>query len=425
MWFYLSENIYLLFICINTTLDSPIGIYGLNIQGCNTGIYFKPSIYTSYVESTTFSNNKIGIIIDSTTVSILSSNFTLNSQNGIIADGSGVILRNSQFFNNNFTVDQYSAVKVDSGTQLISQQNKFYNNYGVASMVMQIGYQSEVTSTLDIFQKNIAYGGNTIGGIIYAEYKSILSMKDCEFKNNTGRGVVGLYDGSTASFTTCLFDGNSGELGGAIFVSGATSLSINSCKFFRNQAMQAGGSLYLKYISRSSTIISSTFNNNYSPQGGAVFQGGSNITFSRCNFSQNTAESGGAFWQRVSSTTFQNCNFLNNTAEEDSGGVLFQQDDNNTVVFDKCVLTNNNAISRGGGLYLNNGKASVTNCTFQDNTVRSAGGAIFATSTTNTSSLDIKQSQILRNSAAEMGKLFISFFIFYFFFFFLLNYFLF
>ena len=106
-------------------------------------------------------------------------------------------------------------------------------------------------------------------------------VKNCTFKdnNNTGRGgaislnsLNGTYYAATNILYNCTFDGNKGDLGGAVYGNGTDTRYIN-CTFINNTAISEGGAIY-HYEGGTDYIMSCTIVGN---KGGAVASANSYI----------------------------------------------------------------------------------------------------------------------------------------------------
>ena len=99
--------------------------------------------------------------------------------------------------------------------------------------------------------------------------------------------------------TSCSFEGNTADNGGAIYVTAESNLTLNASTFIGNNATHDGG---------------------------AIYASGSNLTFSDNMFSGNTAGNGGAMYVTAESSVTINDNaFTHNRAAKD-GGAMYSED---------------------------------------------------------------------------------------------------
>ena len=102
--------------------------------------------------------------------------------------------------------------------------------------------------------------------------------------------------------TSCYFEGNTADNGGAIYVTAESNLTLNASTFIGNNATRHGG---------------------------AIYASGSNLALSDNMFSGNTAGSGGAMYVIKSNATISDDAFTHNRAHMHGGGAIYSQ---NSVV---------------------------------------------------------------------------------------------
>lgn len=94
-----------------------------------------------------------------------------------------------------------------------------------------------------------------------------------------------------------------------------------------------------------------------------------------CIFTGNRAQYGGGFWYGgVSEPRVENCVFIDNTA--DVGGGICLVNSSTRGTFYQCLVRNNTAALRGGGVYVYNYNASFEYCTITGNTALESGGGL-------------------------------------------------
>lgn len=197
-----------------------------------------------------------------------------------------------------------------------------------------------------------------------------------------------------------------GTFGGAISCSGESN--ITSCEFKDNKAKDAddfnnnngqkeGGAIYYRGSDNSSatlTIEKSTFTKNIAKNGGAIHAKG-NLTVNECKFSENEVEMnqgegqldymtfgrGGAIFIEKDKLTVSKSEFNNNKAIQYGGAIcsdLIHQnkaDTTSTISITESSFTANNA-KQGGAIYTAR-KLSVNTSTINENSAN-LGGGIFA-----------------------------------------------
>ena len=137
--------------------------------------------------------------------------------------------------------------------------------------------------------------------------------------------------------------------------------------------------------------------------------GTAGIVLRNCSFTNNNVEhssssfGGGAYF--AESATLTNCTFIDNTATSDGGGAYFNVD----ATLTNCVFASNTA-NRGGGAWLRSG-GTVINSTFYNNTATVRGGGLFLvfedtdmrTDGLQTSPFTLQNSILVGNTATTAG----------------------
>ena len=105
-----------------------------------------------------------------------------------------------------------------------------------------------------------------LGGGVYMEGNSTLSMSDCGFTGNQSTngngGAVYTYWDTVLTAENCTFDGNLAVGGGAMELTSDEVLT--NCTFTNNTAEYAGGALYMGEWNMTPTLTGCTFMNNTS-----------------------------------------------------------------------------------------------------------------------------------------------------------------
>ena len=202
-------------------------------------------------------------------------------------------------------------------------------------------------------------------------------------------------------------DGNAVDSGGALYSS--ETVTLTNCVFFSNTAGSSGGGVYVGTKGKV-TIASSRFIDNDSGNegGGLAASAEGPIVVSRSIASGNTATGGGGGFylygrgSKASTIKVDGCTLVNNSATGTShgGGLLIDFDDETGKVSVLNTIVSGNSGTRGGGLYLDGGRLTMSKSTFTQNTAALGGGAILAS---NPGTLVIKSSRFEKNSAANGG----------------------
>ena len=169
-----------------------------------------------------------------------------------------------------------------------------------------------------------------------------VTISSVVFQNMNGSIQAIHSNSSTITITNCLFEGHRSGSGGAIIATQDTKLIISGSSFVKNKAQNMGGAIYAKSSIVLLTGNETSFSNNtgctecyhnssleelLEGTGGALAIENSNITItSSVIFSHNRAKTGGAF------------------SLMDNSNASFKEA--------QLTFTNNLAINRGGGMYI-------------------------------------------------------------------------
>jgi len=286
---------------------------------------------------------------------------------GAIYSNGGELNISSSLFSNNRTRNTTSSV-------------------GGAIRAYNFGIQDTITGST--FDGNSSRWGGAIGNF---NCDGISTIDNSTFTNNyasTQGGAVYSYGyGGTilTEIKNSTFTGNSSGLaGGAILnkaglneSSSTIDLTIDNSIFTGNHATtNMGGAIFA--FSGTAVIKNSTFNGNYSIDGGAICNykdvnnpsGTLIISDSSFNNNSSTIYDGGAI-DNYATTTLTNTPFTSNTAAG-SGGAIYNS---GTLTANNATFSGNTATD-GGAIY-NTGTATFTNTTFTGNNATANGGAIY------------------------------------------------
>ncbi|MCL2156623.1 MAG: right-handed parallel beta-helix repeat-containing protein [Methanobrevibacter sp.] len=297
------------------------------------------------------------------------------------------------------------------------------------------------TNNLNLTFINITFINGNItgnGGAIYVGYGGTrLTLIDCVFDNNTAYSGGAVYNsGNNFSVLNCTFTNNTinyiEAYGGAVYNSGNNFSVINST-FTNNKAVcngtdpsfdgAFGGAIY-SYYNNNFSATNCNFTNNtassnnvlyygsYVPAyGGAVYgSSSSNNTLTNCNFINNTARWGGAFYSwYASGLIIEDCDFINSTATSGSGGAIYTEIHNYTII--NCNFINNQAPFGYAGAIINHGaNNSIINSTFENNRALVSGGAVYihtrSASGTLSYNFTLENCTFINNSANAGGAVF-------------------
>ena len=221
-------------------------------------------------------------------------------------------VRNGVFSNNGIGSPVDSAI-VNYGSGVIDHST-FSSNVGPSG-----GAIDNRGGTLGV--KNSIFSNNVaeVGGAIANE--GTLTVNNCEFSHNASGFPGGaIYSvGQSLNVANSTFSGNVGGThgGGAISVSGVTTVIIDSCGFLDNEAREHGGGA----ISSSSPLVvrGSTFLRNRAAENGGAIEAG-NVDIRSGTFNGNEANYGGAI-DTAGALTAIGSSITANTARIDGGGI--------------------------------------------------------------------------------------------------------
>ena len=201
------------------------------------------------------------------------------------------------------------------------------------------------------------------------------------------------------------FEGNSAEIGGAIFSQGSSNIiKLTDCSLINNHAFSFsnlgfGGAIFSETGSmRASTTLVDTnfFNNTAQNEGAASFI---RIEIFRCTFTTNLALLGGVLVVINCNANIYDSNFNSNDAHE--AGVICAYSDT-FINITKSRFFSNTASSGAGGVLLafEFTHMTITESTFYNNSAQLDGGVVFMTTVCN---LIILRCQFNNNKASKGG----------------------
>ena len=221
----------------------------------------------------------------------------------------------------------------------------FYNEGGRATITGSQIYENQASGT-----------SGSGGGIL--NNAGMLTVRETSFTSNTANRAGGAVEdrggvGSMASFVKVTMTRNStGDNpgnGGAIHVTGAGTVRIDSSQVTRNTAAGQGGGLW-NFGTASMSVTYSSVNNNTSPLGGGLYQ--------------QDGEDG--------LLMFRNSTAANNVASIAGGGLL---SDGATVQIVNSTVSGNTAPT-GAGVATRGGRVQLSNATVARNEASSTGGGL-------------------------------------------------
>lgn len=249
------------------------------------GIYF--GIAVASIDSCYFSQN-VGPDTGGAIVLINGEYTVLNSE----FDGNTA--KNS--INNSSSGGIYHGTSGGGPSLLVLRNSKFTNNESnFGGALSNVGANANGIIEDCIFENNIATNS---GGAISSSFSSVSAIRNCVIKNNSAAYGGGLYSVDANSFVTLEsihFEGNSAlgnydSEGGAIKLSGTTTMDITNSNFINNES-EAGGAIHTEELSLDGANLE--VGNSYFISNIAAFEGGAinlhncDLKLTNCAFSDN------------------------------------------------------------------------------------------------------------------------------------------
>ncbi len=189
------------------------------------------------------------------------------------------------------------------------------------------------------------------GAAIYSDFTS-MTITNSNFTNNHANAYDGyneggaIYVGDSLSLSGCIFEANSAEKGGAIYIdaNNRSDVNIANSQFIANTASEEGAAIY-SGLSASTSINSNVFDLNVaSGDGGAIYAYGLNVKdyIRNNNFTNNRAQNGAAIYGRYAALTLSNNIMENNTANAIYTNNAFMNA-NITFLDNKTVMVNHDS----------------------------------------------------------------------------------
>ena len=259
---------------------------------------------------------------------------------------------------------------------------------------------------------NCLFEGNSanIGGAIFSEAESNITINNSNFTSNTAAGcdrgpcsggVLFIVDSSIVLIQNCRFQNSTAPdgIGGMGVVFNATLIVLHSYAYNSTSGRYGGVVAAFQSISLKFQFI--TFNHSKTEEyGGALFLYKSNATVSNSHFVNNAAKFGGVIsaWKGPIFIDISNCTFNDNGADS-HGGVLNSHTHCNTTITNS-TFTVNKAFTTGVLVVDYESFLELTNSNFSNNDVGDDGGVVFIN---HKSKAVIKSCEFTNNTADDTG----------------------
>jgi hypothetical protein len=296
-------------------------------------------------------------------------------------------------------------------------------------------------SDVNVSQNSAATSGGYGGGLMQDAGGSLTVKNNTMIQNNSSASGAGLYLTGSVVFSGGKISKNTASsIGGGMVISTGGSVNLSNVSVVSNKVASGstptgtGGGIYQGNASLNllgSTVIKNNSSGNY----GGVFSGNSKLIATGTKFSGNSASGnggglgitnggtadlsgvtfsgnaasnglGGGIYQNGGSVNIKNgSKFKSNSASQ--GGAAYSS--NGTTSMNGGIVQNNKAVYYGGGLLSNNNNLNVTGVSVITNALTSGGspsGSGGGLSQTGSGTLNLKNSVVNNNSAAQGGGLF-------------------
>ena len=196
------------------------------------------------VTDSAFSSNQAdleGGAIYSYDATLIDTDFTDNvagDDSGAVENDNLLTIQGGQFINNRAAIDGGA---LDANVQLTITNAYFFNNQaqGEGGAARTYG-RAVISNTQFISNAATSYGGALQAGELWMTASQLISNSA-----DLG-GAVSLYYGGASQVSDSLFESNvATDEGGALFVEIMSLLHLDRNRFFRNQAINGGGAIYL------------------------------------------------------------------------------------------------------------------------------------------------------------------------------------
>lgn len=194
-------------------------------------------------------------------------------------------------------------------------------NYGAGIYITQ--FNKDIVFTSVVFLDNYAAEQGAALYVLAVD----LSLYNSHVLGNIAATSGGIfYRGAILVISACVIRGNKGsrDMSGGLMVDSASSVTVNSTVFRKNEAVSGSSLAALDCAEVFIWNCSFVENKSRKMDGGAIILVASNIFILESTFTGNSAEgNGGAIHSRRDNFTMLNCNFFGNSAVSGSGSAVW------------------------------------------------------------------------------------------------------
>ena len=285
---------------------------------------------------------------------------------------------------------------VNSGIINNNQTLNIDNSKIIGKVARNIELIRNYSGTLNITDSTLSDNkASQNGAAISCIWNSNLYIKGSNILNNSGLNGGGIYfNNGVANIQSGKFLGNNASsYEGAIYVNGG-NFQVKDSTLNNNTSNAGAGSLYIN-SNANMTLDNTKFNNNRvtsGSTGGAIWNKGELTIKNNSSFTNNSVlmGSGGAISNsgnlKITDTLFEN-----NTSKQDGGAIT----DNGTSIISNSIFRNNKSLELYGGAITSVRNIDITKSIFENNSAKTFGGAI----TTFSGNANISDSTFTSNTA--------------------------
>ena len=279
------------------------------------------------------------------------------------------------------------------------------NNTGTAKKLIINGNNNIISGKNNYAFINVTSGNKLeLNNITLKNFKTAIhswtggsvTLYNTIITNNTGEdgGAIFLSNAKVTLYNTTLTNNTANKSSGAIYSYNRSTVTVYNSTLSNNKANNNAGAIY-SYDSSTLTLYNATLTNNTAIwEGGAIYSNG-NATLYNTTLSNNIGEAGGAIYLEFCNVTIYNTIINNNTANEYGfGGAIYSS---GNVTLYNSTINNNKAKEYGGAIY-SSGNVTLYNTTLTNNTAKD-GGAI----TSLQKKVSVYNSTLTYNTASEDG----------------------
>ena len=329
---------------------------------------------------------------------------------GVTLDLSGV-----EFSGN--LAGQGGAIYAQSSPMITSSDNVFQDQYAYQGGALYLGRDAVLDDVGSVFSGNEAYhqggafyfnqggalsfdgtgfnsnGATSEGGVFYLVNRSSLSLTDNTFTENASTDGYGgvLYSNmeNDVAISGGVFEDNSADSGGALFLRDASTLSIEGSSFTGNSVSGSGGACYLNNLEADTygptRITDTTFEANLSEGfvGGAIYAAyDSDIEAVGVDFIGNyaSASAGAVASYYETGLDLESVSFVDNSSDYGAGALSIDFGYDPIVIRDSLFEGNSSHQSYGGAIAAySDTHLELQGVVLRDNFAYGSGGALYLT----------------------------------------------